>query len=93
MVGNSPEEFAAWIRVEVKKWAEVVRDGVVVDYVGAVDIVRRLIARAQARRAGRGPRLRHVLQQAAHVVRHQIGALRRFELVAVHEIGMRTVQM
>src|SRR6185503_2407845 len=25
VVGNSPEEFAAWIRVEVKKWAEVVR--------------------------------------------------------------------
>jgi tripartite-type tricarboxylate transporter receptor subunit TctC len=25
IVGNSPEEFAAWIRVEVKKWAEVVR--------------------------------------------------------------------
>ncbi len=26
LVGNSPEEFAAWIRVEVKKWAGVVRD-------------------------------------------------------------------
>jgi len=25
IVGNSPEEFAAWIKVEVKKWAEVVR--------------------------------------------------------------------
>ena len=31
------------------EWAEVVRDGVVVDYVGAVDIVRRLVAQAQAR--------------------------------------------
>ena len=31
------------------EWAEVVRDGVVVDYAGAVDIVRRLVARAQAR--------------------------------------------
>jgi ethanolamine utilization protein EutJ len=30
------------------EWAEVVRDGVVVDYVGAVDIVRRLVAEAQA---------------------------------------------
>jgi tripartite-type tricarboxylate transporter receptor subunit TctC len=25
IVGNTPEAFAAWIRVEVKKWAEVVR--------------------------------------------------------------------
>lgn len=25
LVGNSPEEFASWIRVEVKKWADVVR--------------------------------------------------------------------
>jgi tripartite-type tricarboxylate transporter receptor subunit TctC len=25
IVGNSPEEFAAWIRIEVKKWADVVR--------------------------------------------------------------------
>ncbi len=25
VVGNSPEEFAAWIRAEVKKWADVVR--------------------------------------------------------------------
>ena len=25
IVGNSPEEFAAWIRAEVKKWAEVVK--------------------------------------------------------------------
>jgi len=25
IVGNSPDEFAAWIRAEVKKWAEVVR--------------------------------------------------------------------
>src|SRR3954462_1800563 len=25
IVGNSPEEFAAWIRTEVKKWAEVVK--------------------------------------------------------------------
>jgi tripartite-type tricarboxylate transporter receptor subunit TctC len=25
VVGNSPEEFAAWIKIEVKKWAEVVR--------------------------------------------------------------------
>jgi ethanolamine utilization protein EutJ len=29
------------------EWAEVVRDGVVVDFVGAVDIVRRLLGRAQ----------------------------------------------
>ena len=26
IVGNSPDEFAAWIRGEVKKWAGVVRD-------------------------------------------------------------------
>ncbi|MBC7803545.1 MAG: tripartite tricarboxylate transporter substrate binding protein [Candidatus Parcubacteria bacterium] len=25
IVANSPEQFAAWIRVEVKKWAEVIR--------------------------------------------------------------------
>ena len=25
VVGNSPEEFAAWIRAEIKKWADVVR--------------------------------------------------------------------
>ena len=25
IVGNTPEEFGAWIRVEVKKWAEVIR--------------------------------------------------------------------
>jgi len=25
VVGNSPEEFAAWIKAEVKKWAEVVK--------------------------------------------------------------------
>ena len=25
VVGNSPDEFAAWIRAEVKKWAEVIR--------------------------------------------------------------------
>jgi tripartite-type tricarboxylate transporter receptor subunit TctC len=25
IVGNSPEEFGAWIRTEVKKWAEVIR--------------------------------------------------------------------
>ncbi|TMH62782.1 MAG: tripartite tricarboxylate transporter substrate binding protein [Betaproteobacteria bacterium] len=25
IVGNTPEQFAAWIRVEVKKWAEVIR--------------------------------------------------------------------
>ena len=31
------------------EWAEVVRDGVVVDYAGAVDIVRRLVAQAQER--------------------------------------------
>ncbi len=31
------------------EWAEVVRDGVVVDYLGAVEIVRRLLAKAQAR--------------------------------------------
>ncbi|SMC22020.1 ethanolamine utilization protein EutJ [Desulfacinum hydrothermale DSM 13146] len=31
------------------EWAQVVRDGVVVDFVGAVDIVRRLVAKAQAR--------------------------------------------
>ncbi len=31
------------------EWAEVVRDGVVVDYMGAVDIVRELTARAQER--------------------------------------------
>jgi ethanolamine utilization protein EutJ len=29
------------------EWAEVVRDGVVVDFAGAVDIVRRLVGRAQ----------------------------------------------
>ena len=28
------------------EWAEVVRDGVVVDYIGAVDIVRRLVKKA-----------------------------------------------
>ena len=26
IVGNSPDEFAAWIRGEIKKWAGVVRD-------------------------------------------------------------------
>ncbi|SHG25232.1 ethanolamine utilization protein EutJ [Desulfacinum infernum DSM 9756] len=31
------------------EWAQVVRDGVVVDFVGAVDIVRRLVEKAQAR--------------------------------------------
>jgi len=32
IVGNSPDEFAAWIRTEVKKWAEVVqRSGAKVD--------------------------------------------------------------
>jgi ethanolamine utilization protein EutJ len=31
------------------EWAEVVRDGVVVDYIGAVDIVRRLLGLAQAK--------------------------------------------
>ena len=31
------------------EWAEVVRDGVVVDYAGAVDIVRRLVAQARER--------------------------------------------
>jgi ethanolamine utilization protein EutJ len=31
------------------EWAEVVRDGVVVDYVGAIDIVRRLLAKAERR--------------------------------------------
>ncbi len=31
------------------EWAEVVRDGVVVDFVGAVDIVQRLVARAQTK--------------------------------------------
>lgn len=31
------------------EWAEVVRDGVVVDFIGAVDIVRRLTAKAEAR--------------------------------------------
>lgn len=31
------------------EWAEVVRDGVVVDFIGAVDIVRRLLAKAQKR--------------------------------------------
>ena len=31
------------------EWARVVRDGVVTDYVGALDIVRRLIARAEQR--------------------------------------------
>lgn len=31
------------------EWATVVRDGVVVDFVGAVDIVRRLVERAEAR--------------------------------------------
>ena len=25
IVGNSPEQFAAWIRAEVRKWAEVVK--------------------------------------------------------------------
>lgn len=31
------------------EWAEVVRDGVVVDYVGAVDIVRKLVKKAEDR--------------------------------------------
>lgn len=31
------------------EWAEVVRDGVVVDFIGAVDIVKQLTAQAQAR--------------------------------------------
>ena len=31
------------------EWATVVRDGVVVDFIGAVDIVRRLVARAEKR--------------------------------------------
>ena len=31
------------------EWAEVVRDGVVVDFIGAVDIVKELIARAEKR--------------------------------------------
>ncbi|MBC7359231.1 MAG: ethanolamine utilization protein EutJ [Desulfacinum sp.] len=31
------------------EWAQVVRDGVVVDFVGAVDIVRRLVQKAEAR--------------------------------------------
>jgi ethanolamine utilization protein EutJ len=31
------------------EWAEVVRDGVVVDYMGAIDIVRRLLDRAKRR--------------------------------------------
>ncbi|MDJ0780863.1 MAG: ethanolamine utilization protein EutJ [Desulfosarcinaceae bacterium] len=31
------------------EWAEVVRDGVVVDFIGAADIVRRLVAKAEAR--------------------------------------------
>ena len=25
IVGNTPEQFAEWIRVEIKKWAEVIR--------------------------------------------------------------------
>ncbi len=33
------------------EWAEVVRDGVVLDYMGAVDIVRRLVQRAQRKLA------------------------------------------
>ncbi len=31
------------------EWAEVVRDGVVVDYIGAVDIVKRLVQQAEAK--------------------------------------------
>lgn len=31
------------------EWAEVVRDGIVVDFVGAVDIVRRLVGKAEQR--------------------------------------------
>ena len=45
MVLNAAGEPAACFL----EWSEVVRDGVVVDFAGAVDIVRRLVGRAQAR--------------------------------------------
>jgi len=45
MVLNAAGEPAACFL----EWAEVVRDGVVVDYVGAVDIVRRLVGKAQTK--------------------------------------------
>ncbi len=44
VLDSSGEPVAAFL-----EWAEVVRDGVVVDYIGAVDIVRRLKARAEER--------------------------------------------
>jgi ethanolamine utilization protein EutJ len=45
MVLNAAGEPAACFL----EWAEVVRDGVVVDFAGAVDIVQRLVDRAQAK--------------------------------------------
>lgn len=34
------------------EWSQVVRDGVVVDYIGAIDVVKRLLAQAQKRLGG-----------------------------------------
>ena len=44
VVDEQGEPLAAFM-----EWAEVVRDGVVVDYIGAVDIVKRLIGQAEAK--------------------------------------------
>ncbi len=44
IVDEQGEPLAAFM-----EWAEVVRDGVVVDYIGAVDIVKRLIKQAEAK--------------------------------------------
>ena len=44
VLDESGEPVAAFL-----EWAEVVRDGVVVDFIGAADIVRRLIAKAEKR--------------------------------------------
>ena len=38
-----------WPVAAFLEWAQVVRDGVVVDYIGAVDIVRRLVEKAEKR--------------------------------------------
>jgi ethanolamine utilization protein EutJ len=44
VLNESAEPVASFL-----EWAEVVRDGVVFDFVGAVDIVRRLLAKAEHR--------------------------------------------
>ena len=44
VVDEQGEPLAAFM-----EWAEVVRDGVVVDYIGAVDIVKRLVQQAEAK--------------------------------------------